>query len=69
MRKIALMLAALVAVSAPSLAEAKGKKAAPAKQVVQDNPNGRFAQALGDLLTSLSRPAAPAKPVKGKKKG
>lgn len=67
MRKIAVMLAALIAVSAPSLAEAKGKKAKPApKQTVQEDPNARFGHAVGDLLTSLSQPPAAAKAEKGK---
>jgi hypothetical protein len=63
MRKFAVMLAAVVAVSAPSLAEAKGKPKA-AKQTVQEDPNARFGHALSDLAISLSQPTAAAKPGK-----
>ncbi len=84
MRKIALMLAAIVttsalALSGASLAEAKSVKAkvahpkeAATKQVVQDDPNGRFPQLIHDFFAQLSQPPAaakPAKPGKAKSKG
>ena len=77
MRKIALLLAAALVVSAPlvaatpsltyAAAKAKAKAKAPAAKETASAPdNGAFMRAVGDLFGSVSKPAAPP-PKKGKK--